>query len=79
MSSRTPSRGRRRKLHHAERVWAWRVSQLRTAGFSQREATVIASGHVDLHAVLDLIDRGCPPWLAARIAAPLDMELPREI
>jgi hypothetical protein len=26
---------------------------------------------IDLHALLDLIDRGCPPELAARITAPL--------
>jgi hypothetical protein len=27
---------------------------------------------IDLHAVLNLVDRGCPPALAARIFAPLD-------
>jgi hypothetical protein len=27
---------------------------------------------IDLHAVLKLVDRGCPPALAARIFAPLD-------
>jgi hypothetical protein len=27
---------------------------------------------VDLHELLKLIDRGCPPDLAARILAPLD-------
>jgi hypothetical protein len=27
---------------------------------------------VDLHALLDLVDKGCPPQLAARILAPLD-------
>jgi hypothetical protein len=26
---------------------------------------------IDLHALLELIDRGCPPELAARIMAPL--------
>jgi hypothetical protein len=26
----------------------------------------------DLHAVLELVDRGCPPELAARILAPLN-------
>jgi hypothetical protein len=26
---------------------------------------------IDLHAVLELVDRGCPPTLAARILAPL--------
>jgi hypothetical protein len=29
---------------------------------------------VDLHALLDLVDNGCPPPLAARILAPLEEE-----
>jgi hypothetical protein len=62
------------------RVAAWRFERLIAAGFSKREALILArSGTVDLHAVLQLIDRGCPPWLAARIAAPLDLQLPRSI
>ena len=28
--------------------------------------------HLDLHALLELVDRGCPPLLAARMTAPLD-------
>jgi hypothetical protein len=31
---------------------------------------------LDLHELLVLLDRGCPPQLAARILAPLDMPLP---
>jgi hypothetical protein len=27
---------------------------------------------VDLHALLDFVDKGCPPQLAARILAPLE-------
>jgi hypothetical protein len=27
---------------------------------------------MDLHALLELVDRGCPPALAARILAPLE-------
>jgi hypothetical protein len=27
---------------------------------------------IDVHAVLDLVDRGCPAELAARILAPVD-------
>lgn len=27
---------------------------------------------VDVHALLQLVDRGCPPELAARILSPLD-------
>jgi hypothetical protein len=31
-----------------------------------------ATPGVDLHALLALLDRGCPPELAARILAPID-------
>jgi hypothetical protein len=31
-----------------------------------------ATPGVDLHALLALVDRGCPPELAARILAPID-------
>jgi hypothetical protein len=29
---------------------------------------------MDLHALIELVERGCPPPLAARILAPLDHE-----
>jgi hypothetical protein len=51
----------------------WRRSQLTASGFAPDLAAELAAGHeVDLHAVLQLIDQGCPPKLAARILAPLD-------
>jgi spore coat polysaccharide biosynthesis protein SpsF (cytidylyltransferase family) len=51
----------------------WRVRRLTAAGFSPREAYELAiDDRVDLHAVLELIDRGCPPPLAVRITAPLE-------
>lgn len=54
-------------------VVAWRRSRLERAGFPRRLAQELAAdGRTDLHAVLDLVDRGCPPVLAARILAPLD-------
>jgi hypothetical protein len=31
-------------------------------------------GGTDVHALLELVDRGCPPELAARILAPLEPE-----
>jgi hypothetical protein len=31
---------------------------------------------IDLHALLELINRGCPPELAARILAPIDRHRP---
>jgi hypothetical protein len=55
-----------------ESLREWRVRRLRAAGFSSSLATQLADDHrIDLHAVLELMDRGCPPELAARIVAPL--------
>jgi hypothetical protein len=54
-------------------VVAWREARLHLAGFDHETASTLASEEaVDLHALLDLIDRGCPPLVAARILAPLD-------
>jgi hypothetical protein len=51
----------------------WRRERLAAAGFADALAADLAQSRgIDLHAVLDLIDRGCPPPLAARILAPLD-------
>jgi hypothetical protein len=51
----------------------WRARRLTAAGFSAREAYELASDDaLDLHALLGLIDRGCPPALAVRITAPLE-------
>ena len=51
----------------------WRRRRLLAAGFPPGLAADLACCHsIDLHAVLNLIDRGCPPALAARILAPLD-------
>jgi hypothetical protein len=50
----------------------WRRSQLRRAGFDARlAAEVAADPRYDLHAILRLTQRGCPPHLAVRILAPL--------
>ena len=54
-------------------VEAWRLRRLVEAGFSLALALVLAATPgVDLHALLALVDRGCPPELAARILAPID-------
>lgn len=59
-------------------VLAWRRRCLLAAGFEPPLAEVLAADvEVDLHAVLELIDRGCPPELAARILAPLESQWPR--
>ena len=55
------------------KVGAWRRDQLVAAGFPLLAARRIAREHrYDLHALLDLVDRGCTPALAERILAPLD-------
>ena len=54
-------------------VEAWRLRRLVDAGFPLRLALELAATPgVDLHATLALVDRGCPPELAARILAPID-------
>jgi hypothetical protein len=53
-------------------VDAWRREQLVTAGFPLPAARRLAREHrYDLHALLDLVERGCTPELAERILAPL--------
>lgn len=52
-------------------VVAWRACRLREAGFPAL-ADELAGQRVDLHALLQLVDAGCPPDLAARILAPAD-------
>jgi len=54
-------------------VRAWRREQLVAAGVQREHAQRLADdARWDLHALLELIDRGCPPALAERIVAPLD-------
>lgn len=56
-------------------VIAWRHEQLLAHGFTGARASELASDcGVDLHALIELVERGCPPELAARILAPLDDE-----
>jgi hypothetical protein len=53
----------------------WRRARLRQAGFDSESAEQLSSDSaVDLHALIELVERGCPPPLAARILAPLDHE-----
>lgn len=57
-------------------VQAWRRCRLLEAGFSAQLAErVAADSRFDLHALLQLVDRGCPAELAVRIISPL----PREV
>ena len=58
-------------------VAEWRRRRLLAAGFASDLAAHLAENcAIDLHAMLELIDRGCPPELAARILAPLDDATP---
>ena len=59
----------------AARVIDWRCARLRHAGFEPQLAEELSrESSVDLHALTGLVERGCPPPLAARILAPLDHE-----
>ena len=54
-------------------IVGWRRDQLAAAGFPLPLATEIAAdAGYDVHAVIELVERGCPPALAVRILAPLD-------
>jgi hypothetical protein len=56
----------------SDEVIAWRQRQLVGAGFSRSlAARLAATSGLDLHDLLNLVDRGCPPELAARILEPL--------
>jgi hypothetical protein len=54
---------------------AWRRARLHKAGFGAVLTEELSREcAVDLHALIELVERGCPPPLAARIMAPLDHE-----
>jgi hypothetical protein len=54
-------------------VVAWRTERLTAAGLPAALARPIAADcGYDLHALLSLVDYGCPAELAARIIAPLE-------
>ena len=56
----------------------WRRDVLVNAGFPAALAARIArDDRWDLHELLELVQRGCPPPLAVRVLAPLDEEAPR--
>jgi hypothetical protein len=57
-------------------VVRWRRDQLVDAGFPLPVAARLAKdARYDLHELIELVERGCPHHLAARIAAPLDGEM----
>ncbi len=64
------------RTDQSQRPWVdvtqWRERTLVSAGFDDALAARLAGDPgVDLHPLLELVDRGCPSRLAARILAPL--------
>jgi hypothetical protein len=56
-------------------VALWRREQLSASGFSPPLAAEIADdSRYDLHALIELVERGCGPELAVRILGPLTGE-----
>ena len=56
-----------------DEVVRWRYEQLVESGFALALATRVAkNAHYDLHALIELVERGCQPELAVRILAPLE-------
>lgn len=56
-------------------VIAWRLEQLRSHGFGDPLAEALARDcRFDLHRLIELVERGCPPHLAAEILAPTSDE-----
>ena len=56
-------------------VVVWRAERLRRAGFPPELARSLARDcGMDLHALIKLVERGCPAQLAARILGPLPEE-----
>jgi hypothetical protein len=54
--------------HISTMLVSWRREQLARAGYSTEDASTLAErGDIDLHLAVDLVERGCPPALAARI------------
>jgi hypothetical protein len=55
-------------------VASWRRDQLVHAGFTLPLAVRLAEdARYDLHALIELVERGCSPELAVRILAPLEV------
>jgi hypothetical protein len=56
------------RIDEAAEVLAWRFDALCRSGYDLDAAAVLAANvEVDLHDAVDLVTRGCPPELAARI------------
>jgi hypothetical protein len=61
-----------RDERRSSQVTAWRREQLVAGGFPFPLAVALSRDtRYDLHDLLRLVERGCPPRLAARILAPV--------
>jgi hypothetical protein len=59
--------------YETDGVVLWRRRQLAESGFSLPLATRVArDGRFDVHALIELVERGCDPETAVRILAPLE-------
>jgi hypothetical protein len=57
----------------SEELVRWRRERLAESGFPLPLAARVAEDpHYDLHALIELVERGCPPELALRILAPIE-------
>ena len=64
-----------RRADERAQLVQWRRRYLHGVGVDADLASVVAIDlRWDLHALVQLLERGCPPQLAARILAPLDEE-----
>ena len=58
-----------------EQVVRWRREQLVGSGFAPGLAASVAENtDYDLHALIELVERGCPSELAVHILAPVEEE-----
>jgi hypothetical protein len=64
-----------RSLQELDQVFRWRREQLVESGFAPLLADTVAENtRYDLHALIELVECGCPPHLAVRILAPIERE-----
>jgi hypothetical protein len=65
--------GTRDQRDETEMMVRWRRDQLVVCGVPASMAAALARNPTcDVHQMIDLVERGCPPHLAVRILAPLD-------
>ena len=58
----------------SDQIVTWRRDQLAASGFPLPLASRVAwDSRYDIHALIELVERGCPVELAVRIVAPLDV------